>query len=161
MSDIDEVDPIKAVEKQIDELNEKRKQLIDNTRSDVLETTKFNVKRYNFTAKELDILEIDSSDEDLSSRSSKKGQVQSSGDGNIKNTKNKDKSSTELTYANPADPSQTCHGGQGRKPKWFIDQIKKDEANGISKEISMQRMLVTKVAPLNQSTDVSEAPSNN
>ena len=98
MTDITEV---QAIDKEIADLQAKRKAILDGKRKDALKQAKELVDTYGFSASELGLAKASSA---------------SSGD-----TQSKKR---EPKYANPADPSQTYGGGA--KPIW----LKEYEAKG-------------------------------
>lgn len=151
------MDEIDELEKQMADLEDRHKKLIESKRISVLEATRMTVKRYNFTAKELDLLEIKSPTENLASNLSKSdlGKPKSIGD-----VKNKQKIERVSMYFNPANSSETCPGGQGNKPKWFRDHIDKCAANGLTKEEAKEQMLLKNIPPLNQLSQVIDTQSS-
>lgn len=90
---------LQKLETQIKELEEKRKAIINEQRSEKLSEAKTLIKEFGFTASELGI-----------SKNKKKAV---------------DKPKGEANYANPKDPSQTWAGGKGRKPAWVKEHLDK------------------------------------
>ena len=151
------MDEIDELEKQMADLEDKHKKLIESKRLTVLDATRMNVKRYNFTAKELDLLEIKSPTDNLASNLRKNDLVKPK---NIGDVKSKQKIERVSMYVNPANPSETCSGGQGNKPKWFRDHIDKCAANGLTKEDAKEQMLLKNMSPLNQLSQVIDTQSS-
>jgi DNA-binding protein H-NS len=90
---------LQKLETQIKELEEKRKAIINEQRSEKLSEAKTLIKEFGFTASELGI------------PTGKK--------------KTADKPKGEAKYSNPKDPSQTWSGGKGRKPTWVKEHLDK------------------------------------
>lgn len=84
-------DDIQVIEQQIADLQQRKKLLLDGQRFEVLRDVKNNVRLFGFTASELGL------GAGLHSAARK----------------------AEAKYANPADTSQTWHGGKGPRPKWI------------------------------------------
>lgn len=82
-----------TIEKQIAELQEKKKALLDEQRGTKLEEVKAIVHQFGFSAT------------DLGLTTGKKASASP-------------KTKLEAKYVNPKDSTQTWHGGRGAKPKW-------------------------------------------
>lgn len=96
-----DISAVQEIDKEIAELQAKRKAILEGQRKDALKQARALVEAYGITASELGFLKATATSPDK--KASKK---------------------REPKYANPADPGQTWGGGA--KPKW----VKAHEANG-------------------------------
>lgn len=101
MSTIDTTD-INTIDQQIADLQKQRQQMLDAKRTKALEEALKLISTFGFTAQELGLV----------------APVKASGAAA--------KSKLPAKYRNPANQSETWHGGKGAKPKW----IKAFLANG-------------------------------
>lgn len=85
---------LNSIDKQIAELQAKKKAILDEQRDSKLQEVKAIVNQFSFTASDLGLL-----------KGKKKAVVQ--------------KAALEPMYANPKNPKETWHGGRGAQPKWI------------------------------------------
>jgi DNA-binding protein H-NS len=88
-------DDLQYIEQQIADLQKRKKLLLGSQRVSVLKDVKNSIRIFSFTASELGL-------------------------GNGGNASSHISVKAKAKYANPANPSQTWHGGKGPKPKWII-----------------------------------------
>jgi len=95
-----EVDTLESLDKELANIQEKRKVLLAKSRNDALAKVKEQIKVYGFTTTELDV--------ELMHKRKKKTTAKVA----------------PPTYQNPDDPTQTWAGSKGPRPAWikaFLD----------------------------------------